>query len=258
MIDSYKARLRRVPNEILKVLPSRGLPWDNWEVSLRHPNFSYAQFDRFFAELPIEVRDHYAYYSQEGRGYGSNVLHAMWYVLHHRYRIENFLEIGVFRGKSLSLGALLQDLNGLEQDVTGISPLSDAGDSRSSYIKLDYEKDINANFAHFGLKSPKLVRAYSTDDIAKEQIRSRQWDCIYIDGNHDYDVVKEDFESCSPAVKVGGLLVFDDAGLYTRYRGYGHGFRGHPGPSKLVKEIRSGAYRRILQVDHNIVFERVF
>jgi hypothetical protein len=38
----------------------------------------------------------------------------------------------------------------------------------------------------------------------REVIKSIKWDLIFIDGNHDYEVVKEDFEICSKNIKKGG------------------------------------------------------
>ena len=151
---------------------------------------------------------------------------------------------------------MLQQRNGLVQNVVGISPLENIGDSVSAYEVLDYAADIRANFAHFGLDAPKLVKAYSTDDVAKAEIASHKWDCIYIDGNHDYDIVLEDWNNCADALADGGIIVMDDAGMFTRYKAFGGGFTGHPGPSQVASEVVSGRFRKILQVDHNIVFQK--
>ena len=83
------------------------------------------------------------------------------------------------------------------------------------------------------------------------------WDIIYIDGNHDYDVVKADWALCSEAVAVGGLIVLDDSGLSTTYQPPAFATAGHPGPSKLAAEIDRSRYEEILQVGHNRVFRRL-
>ena len=86
----------------------------------------------------------------------------MWYYIFKNYRPQNVLEIGIYRGQTLSLFQLLSDHFNIGSNVVGISPLTAAGDSKSSYIELDYEKDILENFDRFNLKHPKLVRSFST------------------------------------------------------------------------------------------------
>ena len=62
---------------------------------------------------------------------------------------------------------------------------------------MQYYEDTLANFGHFDLPAPVLCKAFSTDPAAVALIRSRAWDCIYVDGNHDYEVVRADWEVCS-------------------------------------------------------------
>ena len=77
---------------------------------------------------------------------------------------------------------------------------------------------------------------------------------IYIDGNHDYDVVVKDWAACSRATRKGGVIVLDDSGLTTSYRPPPFATGGHPGPSKLATEINPSEFQEILQVGHNRVF----
>src|SRR5206468_1500747 len=126
---------------------------------------------------------------------------------------KSFLEIGVFRGQTISLATLLSRRDGPGCEVHGISPFSSAGDSVSRYaVGVDYYTDTLRNFDRFGLPHAKLLRAYSTDPGARQLIASRTWDVIYIDGNHDYDVARQDWENCSPQVRAGGIVVLDDSG----------------------------------------------
>jgi hypothetical protein len=153
---------------------------------------------------------------------------------------------------------LLSRLNQQPCEVQGISPFSSLGDSVSRYERrVDYWADTLANFDHFGLPHPQLLKAYSTDAAARERIASRHWSGIYIDGNHDYEVAKADWNACSAAVAKGGVIVLDDAALGTAYRPPAFAFGGHPGPSRLAAEIDRTSFREILQVGHNRVFQRV-
>ena len=79
---------------------------------------------------------------------------------------------------------------------------------------------------------------------------------IYIDGNHDYEIVTKDWNACSKAVSIGGLVILDDSGLSTFYRPPSFATGGHPGPSRLAAEIDSSVFQEILQVGHNRVFQR--
>ena len=211
----------------------------------------------FHNELPQALRDHREYFQSERRGFGEDAFHTLWWLLVKRFQPANFLEIGVYRGQTISLVALLNKLADTPCDIHGISPFSSAGDSVSKYrAEVDYLSDTLANFDHFSLPHPNLLKAYSTDSEAVAHIRSRTWDCIYIDGNHDYEIVRKDWEVCSTNVNPGGLIVLDDSGLTTSYRPPRFATGGHPGPSKLAAELTNSAFAEILQVGHNRVFQK--
>ena len=224
----------------------------DWEISLSKPNIVYSNYDLAFKELPEDLKIHRFYFEQDRRGFGDRAFHAMWFELVKHFTIRKHLEIGVYRGQTLSLVAMLQRIMGIKQNVTGISPLTKEGGSYSSYIDIDYEGDILKNFHNFALCKQELIKANSTEDAAIKFIKKNDWDSIYIDGCHDYDVVKKDWEVCSSAIREGGIIILDDAALHTNFT---HGFQGFPGPSRVAKEIEKNlAFKKILQVGHNIVF----
>jgi len=107
------------------------------------------------------------------------------------------------------------------------------------------------------LPHPTLLRAYSTDAEALQLIGSGAWDMIYIDDNHDYVVVKQDWEWCFRSVKPGGIIVLDDAGWTTSFRPPEFSFGRHPGPSRVASEINRVECRELLEVAHNRVFQKV-
>jgi hypothetical protein len=231
----------------------------DFQNSLRDPTRYYERaFQEFHHGIPNEFREHRTYFSRENRGFGEEAFHTMWYLLVERYKPASFLEIGVYRGQVLSLVSLLSRHFGTECAVTGISPFSPAGDSVSTYLgNLDYQTDTLRNFGYFKLPEPALLKAYSTDPEAVALITSRPWDMIYIDGNHDYEIVKKDWVACSSAVKQGGLIILDDSGLNTKYHPPVFATAGHPGPSKLASEINPAEFEEILQVGHNRVFRKL-
>jgi hypothetical protein len=211
-------------------------------------------FDR---SLPPEFRAHRDYFTQNGRGFGEDAFHTQWFLLFRQFRPQNFLEIGVFRGQSLSLAALCARHFKLDCFTQGISPFSTAGDAVSRYRgNVDYQTDTLENFSHFKLPAPALLKAYSTDPAAAQLIASRAWDIIYIDGNHDYEIARADWDLCAKHIRPGGLIVLDDAGLSTKFKPPAFATGGHPGPSRLAREINRAAFTEILQIGHNRVFQK--
>lgn len=232
---------------------------EDWERSLSDPTGYYLDCVRYFhwPHFPEEVKKHRRYFVQEHRGFGEDAFHVMWWMLFRGIRPERFLEIGVYRGQTISLAALLQRMLHIAGSVTGISPFSPAGDSVSRYrASVDYLEDTQLNFRAFGLAAPELLRAYSTDQIATDRIHQQTWDAIYIDGNHDYEVAKADWLACSASINRGGIIVLDDAALGTAYSPPHFATAGHPGPSQLANEIDTTAFREILRVGHNRVFQK--
>ena len=233
----------------------------DWDLSLADPTAFYRECFRYFhGMMPKKFREHRTYFrTGQGhpRGFGEDAFHALWYLLLEEFRPRNFLEIGIFRGQVISLVALWSRLAGQQGEIFGISPFTSAGDSVSKYPELDYYADTLANFDHFGLQHPHLLRAYSTDASALELISSRQWEMIYIDGNHEYEVVRQDWEACSRSLVPGGVIVLDDSGLSTNFVPPIFATKGHPGPSRIAHEIDRKQFREILQVGHNRAFQRI-
>jgi len=231
---------------------------DQWSASLSDPTTFYLRcFRLFHSNFPKRLTDHRAYFTQNLRGFGEDAFHVMWYLLYQEFKFSSFLEIGVYRGQVLSFISLLQHAGGEPGYLCGISPFLPAGDSVSTYTdEIDYLTDTRVNFQAFDLPEPDLLKAYSTDPAAIERIASRSWDCIYIDGCHDYEVAVEDWRHCAQAVKRGGLIVLDDAGRETRYSAPPFAFAGHPGPSRIAGEIDRSEFEEILQVGHNRVFQK--
>jgi hypothetical protein len=259
----YKVARARLEREVSARAPKMSLDRSNWAASLKDPITFYFECLRYFyQELPSELRQHRDYFynpPSNRRGFGEHPFHVMWYLLFREFKPANFLEIGVFRGQTISLAAFCARLSGASCEVYGISPFSAAGDSVSKYSNtVEYYADTLANFDHFGLPQPTLVRAFSTDEIALRLIRGTRWEMVYIDGNHEYEVARRDWEACAESAASGAIIVLDDAALTTDYNPPGYaGSRGHPGPSRLAQEINRDRFREILQVGHNRVFQKL-
>jgi len=230
----------------------------DWSASLTDPTAFYIRCCSYFdRNLPAALREHRRYFAQNRRGFGEDAFHTMWFLLFREFRPASFLEIGVYRGQTLSLAALLAREFKLNCFVQGVSPFSPAGDAVTTYrAGLDYLADTLHHFTHFGLPPPALLKAYSTDEAAAVLIGSRLWEVIYIDGNHDYEIAKQDWNLCAARLSPGGLMVLDDSALATKFRPPAFATAGHPGPSQLAGEINRPPFTEILQVGHNRVFQK--
>ena len=256
-----RLRVGRYTRRVLSSAPDHepDINYADWKRSLADPAAFYLGCYRYFhRQLPDDLRAHRQYFQRDHRGFGEDVFHTMWFLLFREFQPKSFLEIGVYRGQILSLLALLQKQWAGSIDVTGISPFTPLSDSVSRYMKdIDYLTDTLQNFERFNLPPPQLVRARSTDREAVDHIASRSWDCIYIDGGHDYETVKADWKVCSRSLVLNGIIVLDDAALYTSYRlPQPFNFKGHPGPSRVADEVDRSRFREILQVGHNRVFQK--
>jgi hypothetical protein len=183
----------------------------------------------------------------------------MWLQIFTRFRPVSVLEIGVYRGSTLSLFGLIAKHINLKSDLHGISPFTAVGDSVSTYISdLDYKFDIYKNFDHFQLDKPILHDGLSNEPNMITVIESAQWDLIFIDGNHDEQVVRQDLLNSIENLAEGGVIVIDDSALYTDYSGFYFSTNGHPGPSCIADEfLAKGVLKEVLSCGHNRVFQLV-
>jgi methyltransferase family protein len=219
---------------------------------------AYLYCDYYFEHfLPKLFREHRAYFVTSQRGFGEDAFHAMWFLLFEHFRPANALEIGVYRGQTITLMKLLGRHFNFQCDIGCVSPLSASGDSVSNYRNsLDYYQDVVQNHQRFDLPLPEFCRAFSTSQEGAKFIGSRPWHMIYIDGNHDYPVAKSDWDQCARSLAPDGIIVMDDSALHTDFRPPAFSTAGHPGPSQVVQEIDARRFKEIFAVGHNRVFQR--
>jgi hypothetical protein len=109
----------------------------------------------------------------------------------------DILEIGVWKGKSLSLMSHFAK----ESKVIGIDPFEFA----NQFAEVKY-------FSQEMFKDAILIADYSEHAIKKVIEYSDQFRLIHIDGGHEMRNVLLDFLIYSPFVVEGGYVVFDDYG----------------------------------------------
>ena len=205
----------------------------------------------FYFGVPGSLREHRLYFQTNQRGFGEDAFHAAWFEVFHTFRPVKSLEIGVYRGQTISLWALCaKQFSIRNSEIWGLTPLRNLGDTKSNYLDINYRDDINLNFESFGLPLPNILETNSESQIAKKFIKNGLWDLIYIDGGHDYQTVLSDYMVSKEGLRSGGLLVIDDSSLYLDYKPGKNSFAGHPGPSKVLKEIALKEMDFLLTVGH--------
>jgi hypothetical protein len=230
----------------------------NFERKLPDIQQQYNIFHHYFwNNSPTWLKTHRGYFIKNQRGFGDDAFHSMWYFILRKYRPINLLEIGVYRGQVISLWSLISEKLSKPYNIHGISPFLNVGDNVSEYIDIDYMSDVKENFKQLNLILPTLHTGYSTDGDMIDFIKSKKWDLIYIDGSHDYDIVKQDFELCASSLSQKGIIVLDDSALYTSYKPSLFASAGHPGPSLVAAEIDSTIFTEILSIGHNRVFQLI-
>lgn len=121
-------------------------------------------------------------------------------------KIRNYLEIGVHNGCSMSY--IVHNSNKLD-NVVGIDLFEDTF-YKDKLILEDIKKFINKN--NTSNSKIHLIKGNSKDinTINKAKKISEKYDLIFIDGDHSYDGVKNDFNMVYNLLSENGILVFDD------------------------------------------------
>jgi predicted O-methyltransferase YrrM len=118
----------------------------------------------------------------------------------------NYLEIGSYVGSS---AALMLENNNIKK-VFCIDPLT----LSQSHFKgnQDQEKTIRSNLSRFSNDRYCIHKGFSTDEKILNFFKTKRhfFDIIFIDGDHSYSGVLNDFNNFKGCLKKGGFLIFDD------------------------------------------------
>lgn len=232
------------------------------------------------------LKQHRDYVEANKLGYGDRAFHYMWKLLLEDIRARSekarLLEIGVYKGQSICLWSLLAPRIGLEAEIHAVTPLEGNEPKRKLMnIKLarsirkrvdrryremrrvgnlydidDYESIIRNFFAAFDLSFHDIVlhRGYSTDEKILGEVKGLEFDMIYIDGDHSFEVVTADINNYAPLIAPGGYLVMDDASFFLEGTVF---WKGHKEVSEACRIIEGLGFENILNVGHNRVYRRI-
>lgn len=124
-------------------------------------------------------------------------------------RPSTIVELGVDRGYSTFVFAEALAKNNQKYSINLVSAVYGIdwfeGDASSGYRNtLD---EVNENIQKHNLQHIKIIKG-DFNEIAKAW--SRGIDILFIDGSHDYESVKRDFENWSQFVKPNGIILMHD------------------------------------------------
>jgi len=219
-------------------------------------------------------------------GFGDRAFHFMWYLLFKEVGREkgkvDVLEIGVYKGQVISLIALLSKELQIPAAISAISPLEGTVSANSLfnnrivnkirrtfsaayrkqekegnvYRKENYEVIIEKLFSSFGLNfsSINLYKGYSNDTLILDSLKNKDFDLIYIDGDHSYEGVKKDILNFTPNLRKGGFLVMDDASWFLPGNVF---WKGHEEVSKACSIIEGLGFKNVLNVGHNRIYQKL-
>lgn len=171
-----------------------------------------------------------------------------------------FLEIGVYKGRTLGVIQLLANKMNKSCEIYGVTPLTNVGDKYSRYNDENYSYSLFMNLSKMGvdIDNINIVKGLSTDFVAMNEVNATgPYDVVFIDGCHDYEVVCQDIKNYVPMLKSGGYLVMDDASLFLE-KPYGQ-FLGHKDVCQAIKDTidnSSLGLTHSFAVGHNRVWRK--
>lgn len=129
------------------------------------------------------------------------------------FKPENYLEIGVRRGRSMSqvvTSSPSTNIVGFDLWIKDYSSIPEKG----IFTENPGPEFVLSELQKFGLSNkPKLIKGYSQIELEKyfkDKNNTQFFDLIVVDGDHTYNGAKKDLEITFEHLKDGGVLVFDD------------------------------------------------
>ena len=217
------------------------------------------ELDRIFYTDEDLVR--WRRYFENIGGFAQNSWYVFWAAFIKELDIKNFLDLGVHVGQFSILPALLGKRCDKEFSIHMVSPFSGVVDKYSSYEQKDYGQVFLQALADMIVDTCKFVTHYglSQDQKIKNKIKDIKFDLMYIDGSHDYDVVKQDIEFyVLQLLKPGGIVIFDDANFYIPYGRPEWEQQGYQDVVRAVTETMDGnsEFEHLFDLTHNRIFRR--
>ncbi|MFH1862003.1 MAG: class I SAM-dependent methyltransferase [bacterium] len=152
------------------------------------------------------------------------------------------VEIGSWKGKStiwLAMG-LENSAAAKQTKIFAIDPHSGSSEHQEMYGEVRTFEEFKANIANAQINHLIVPLVKASEQAADEMDQAVE--LVFIDGAHEYEFVKLDFELWFPKVIDGGIMAFHDTTLW-------------PGPKRVVRDLvfKSRRFRRSGFI-HSITF----
>lgn len=145
------------------------------------------------------------------------------------------VEIGSWKGKStICLG--LGSRSGGNLKIYAVDPHRGNSEHNKGFGKFDTFNDFLCNLKTQHLDDIVVPLRFTSTEASK--IMEEPVQLIFIDGAHEYDMVKLDFEVWFPKLIVGGVMAFHDT-------------VSHEGPRRVVEELlyKSHSFKGVKFID---------
>lgn len=132
------------------------------------------------------------------------------YALSKFFNCKKYLEIGVHNGSSMSY-VLQSKIN----KCIGIDPFEDLITNDKSMIHYQKNDNItlnktNINITNNNINNSEIVLIKNYSNLVNINEIDNDIDLLFIDGDHSYNSVKQDYYKFKNNVKINGIIVFDD------------------------------------------------
>lgn len=154
------------------------------------------------------------------------------------------VEIGSWKGRStIWLGQGSKQGNNVE--IYAIDPHTGASEHKDLYEKVWTFEEFKNNIKNARVDDIVIPIVKTSEEVAKSF--NEPVELIFIDGAHEYDLVKLDFKKWFPKVINGGVMAFHDT------------IGGWPGPKKVAEEFvyKSKNFRNVGFIDSITFAEKV-
>ncbi|HUU83733.1 MAG TPA: class I SAM-dependent methyltransferase [Phycisphaerae bacterium] len=168
------------------------------------------------------------------------LLHALTQWTHHLGRAV--IEIGSFRGRSLSMLAMGLEGAGCESAVISVDP----------HIEQPFNRQhVQVRMREIG-QEDRLIQVLRRSGDAARLLRPETASLVFVDGDHSYDQVVADFANYRHLLAVGGCMLFHDYG-YGAHQGQEDVCPG-VGPAVDEHVLTDPAFKPLVLVDTTFAF----
>lgn len=198
----------------------------------------------------------------KNRAFGELAFKYMWLVILNQLpNNSNLLEIGVYKGASISLMSLISNKLNKNFNIFAITPLTNVGDKYSEYDNIDYLYEIKKTYLDLDLdfNENNIINGLSTNENIKKITSKRKYNLIYIDGGHDYDTVINDINFSDSILSENGFIIMDDASVDLYFSNDFEGFKGHNDVAKAINDsdILKNKYKHLFACGHNRCWKKI-